>query len=209
MDLQAIVSQIEFRIGNKKHLSAQIVTEIELAQKSLERDPKLNLYFLFRSWAFQAFVDDRAYPMPGDFVKLCDVNQPYYIDSTNTVYRLKRRVADAVFVPGQVGIPQYYAFQNNSFITDKLVDGVYRIFYYGMDTTLSLTGVTENNWTRLAPNVIMLKAAINIAKTLRDFELMNALNAEYQIEYQNLFDLCVAMEDVGHDISRGEFTDAY
>lgn len=206
MNLQAIIDQIEFRLGNKKNLTEKIVGEIVLAQKSLEVDPKLNLYFLFRSWTFQAYVNERAYPMPADFVKLCDVNQPYYIDSTNTVYPLKRRLAGAVFVPGSTGIPQYYAFQSNSLITDKMVDGVYRIFYYGSDPELSLTGITENNWTRLAPNVLLLKAAVNVAKTLRDMDLFNALYAEYQVEYQNLFDMCVSMEDVGYDISRGEFS---
>ncbi len=206
MTLQQMVSQIEFRLGNKRNLSAQIVNEIQLAQKSLEIDPKLNVYFLFRSWAFQAFVTERSYPMPNDFVKLCDTNQPYYLDVNNTVFRLKRRLADAVFLPSTVGVPQYYAFQSMAFITDKLSDGVYRVFYYGMDSVLSLDGVTENNWTRLAPNVVMLKAAMNVAKTLRDMDLFNMLNAEYQVEYKNLFDMCVAQEDVGFDISRGEFT---
>ena len=45
---------------------------------------------------------------------------------------------------------------------------------------------------------------MNISKTVRDMDLFNLTKVEYDIEYRNLADMCVAQEDVGFDISRGD-----
>lgn len=208
MTLSEMLSLAQFRLGNKTHLNAQIISEIKFAQNSLERDPKLNLWFMFRSWAFQAYIGERTYPLPNNFIKMAELYQPFFQTPENAVYNLTRKPAHLVFRPTSEGIPEFYGLEAQMFITDKEADGVYRIFYYASDDELALTTLEENNWTRMFPNILVLRAVMNVAKTLRDGDLFNFTKAEYDVEYKNLFDMCVAQEDVGYDISRGEFTDA-
>ena len=205
MNLSQMIATIQFRLGNKKHIDEHIVNEIRLAQNALERDPKLNLWFLFRSFTFQAYVGERTYPMPNNYIKMCEMYQPYFIDANNAVSRLTRKPADLVFRPTTGGVPRYYGFQADMFITDVEADGVYRIFYYASDDELVVGTREDNDWTRKFPSVIVTRAAMNVAKTLRDMDLFNVLNAEYQVEYRNLFEMCVAQDDVGYDVARGDF----
>jgi hypothetical protein len=205
MKLSAMINQVEFRLGNKKNLRPQIEAEILLAQNALERDPKLNLWFLFKSFVFQSYLTERTYPMPNDFVKMAELYQPYFMDQNNSVSDLKRKPAHMVFRPTQTGTPQWYGLEASMFITDVNADGVYRIFYFASDKELISDLQEENEWTRAAPLVLILRAAMNVAKTLRDFDAFNTLNAEYQVEYKNLHDMCVAQEDFGFDITRGEY----
>lgn len=204
MTLTEMISVAQFRLGNKRNFDAQIVAEIKMAQNALEKDPKLNLWFLFRSWAFQSYIGERSYPLPNNFVKMAELYQPYFQNPQNAIYELKRKPAHLVFRPTTTGIPQYYGLEAQMFITDKDADGVYRIFYYASDEELALTTREENNWTRIAPNILVLRAVMNIAKTVRDMDLFALTKAEYDIEYKNLADMCVAQEDFGYDISRGD-----
>lgn len=207
MTLSDILSTAQFRLGNKKNLDQQIINEIRLAQNALEKDPKLNLWFLFRSFVFQSYVGERTYPMPNDFVKLAEMYQPYFQNAQNAVFNLKRKPTNLVFRPATLGVPEYYGMEASMFITDKEADGVYRIFYYASDTELALGSVEENNWTRMFPSILLLRAVMNVAKTLRDMDLFALTKAEYDVEYKNLHDMCVAQEDVGYDLSRGDFVD--
>lgn len=204
MNLSQIVSQIAFRLGNKKNLDSQIENEIRFAQNELERDPKLNLYFLFRSFVFQSYTTERTYPLPNDFVKMSEMHQPFFQYPTGVIANLTRMPADKIFRPEVSCSPRYYGIEAVMFITDVSLDGVYRIFYYASDTELG-GSVLENNWTRFAAGTLMLRAAMNVAKTLRDMELFSVLNAEYQVSYKDLHDMCVAQEDVGFNIARGDF----
>lgn len=203
MNLTELVAQIEFRLGGRKNITDKIKGEIELAQLDLERDPKLNLFFLSRSFVFQTYLTERSYPMPNDWIKMNENQQPYFMDSNESITYLKRKSAHKVFRPAQAGVPQTYALEAVMMVLDVPADGVVRIFYYGQDEKLTDLN-QENNWTRFAPNVLLLKAAMNVAKTLRDMELFNVLNAEYQISYENLYRTCVSQEDTGFDIARGE-----
>lgn len=204
MNLSQIVSQIAFRLGNKKNLDQQIENEIRFAQNELERDPKLNLYFLFRSFTFQSYPTDRTYPLPNDFVKMSEMHQPFFQYPNGTIAELRRMPADKIFRPEVSVSPCFYGLEALMFITDVSLDGIYRIFYYASDAELG-GSVLENNWTRFASGVLMLRAAMNVAKTLRDMELFNTLYAEYQVSYKDLHDMCVAQEDVGFNIARGDF----
>jgi len=205
MNLSQLLTTARFRLGNRTNIDSQIVSEIRLAQNSLERDPKLNLWFLFRSFVFQSYVGERSYALPNDFVKMAEMYQPYFQTAENAVFNLKRKPAHLVFRPTSGGIPEYYGLEAQMFITDKEADGVYRIFYYASDRELILGSQEDNDWTRMSPNILVLKAVMNVAKTLRDMDLFNLTKVEYDIEYQNLFAMCVAQEDFGYDLSRGDF----
>lgn len=204
MTLSEMVSTARFRLGNKKNFDDQIVNEIRMAQNALERDPKLNLWFLFRSFVFQSYVGERTYPLPNDFVKMSELHQPFFQNPNNAVFNLKRKPAHLVFRPTDAGVPSYYGLEGQMFITDKEAEGVYRIFYFASDLELISGSQEVNNWTRSAPNLLLLRAVMNIAKTVRDLDLFNLTKVEYDIEYRNLADMCVAQEDVGFDISRGD-----
>lgn len=207
MTLTEMLSIARFRLGNKRNFDEQLVAEIKMAQNGLERDPKLNLWFLFRSFTFQSYIGERTYPMPNDFVKMAEMYQPYFQNPEGAVFDIKRKPAHLVFRPTTTGSPEYYGMEGQMFVTDKNADGVYRIFYYGSDVELISSVQEENNWTRLAPNVLVLRAVMNIAKTVRDMDLFTLTKAEYDVEYRNLSDMCVAQEDYGYDISRGDFNE--
>lgn len=205
MTLSDILEAARFRLGNKTNLDNHIAREVRLAQRALETDPKLNLWFLFRSFTFQSYLTERAYPLPNDFVKMSEMYQPYFLNEQNLVSSLKRKPTNLVFRPTTLGVPEYYGLEAQMFITDKDAEGVYRIFYYASDVDLHQGQVEENNWTRISPLILMLRAVMNVAKTTRDMDLFSLTKAEYDVEYKNLHDMCVAQEDVGYDLSRGDF----
>lgn len=203
MNLTTLLNQMRFRLGNRKNLDEQLKGELYLAQRSLELDPKLNLYFLSRSFVFQTYTTEVAYPMPQDFVKMNELQQPYFMDPNESITKMTRKRADQIFKPSVIEPPRFYDMQALMMVTSSKADGVIRIFYFGVDDELT-EEKPSNNWTRFAPNVIMLKALMNVAKTLRDMDLFNTTTAEYNIEYDNLYRMCVAQEDYGFDLARGE-----
>lgn len=168
------VDTLIFRLGRSSRVStafrAQVLSELQTAQRRLEDDPSLPWFLLTdRSHHLLTQYEERV-RLPSDFVRENEEDELRIKVSgeADTSYTaLQKDHWDSVplpFRPGVYGRPKYFTIWGEYLILSPAPDrNDYQIqmTYWKRDNLFSLT--EENLWLRYAPDFLMAEAGITIA----------------------------------------------
>lgn len=205
MNLNKMVSLIQARMGFRDDIQQHIVDEVNLAQYELERDVTFNPHFLWRAKDICICPDCVDYALPPGFLRLDEQNNPLYQETGVSVAReLNRGLAVTTYEPEKAAsnITSFSIYSGNLRLNGRGC-GSLRLFYITATTQLS-DSVLENLWTQHAFSLLMNKAGIALATSLKEEEAYRQFSIDYSIALDRFKRECVAYEDQGMNVARGD-----
>ena len=174
------VAVIQEQLGFRSDLSTNIITNLQLAQKALERGPTKPWFLVSEDSYIRTESGEDRIPLPSDFLQETDQAVLRYIPdsvtSTNPEVDLDKDDYDVLrknflsTVTGsiQTGAPQAYALLGEYFRIFPTPDDDYllRQIYFKTDTALDTN--VENGWLKHVPYLLIGKAGGQIASAIRD-----------------------------------------
>lgn len=169
------ISLIHQTLGFRSDQTANIVTNMLLAQINLELSPNPPWFLLSEDLTTNLTVDDRRVAVPDGFMKEYEKGALFYIptDTTLDEVQLVKDDFDTLFKEyGSTaeGEPEKYSLDGDYFNVFPKPDDVYevRMKCYLKDDTLSSN--IENAWLREVPLLLLGEAGLLLAPGLRDAE---------------------------------------
>lgn len=172
------VAIIQEQLGFRSDLSTSIITNLKLAQTTLEKGPTKPWFLVSEDSYIRTEVDEPRVPIPSDFLSETDQAVLRYVPDTLTdgevdltkddYDTLRKNFFDPDTGTTKSGAPEAYALLGNYFRIFPTPDDDYllRQIYYAEDTVLSTN--VENNWLKHFPYLLIGKAGKQIAGALRD-----------------------------------------
>lgn len=165
-DVKALIAE---RLGNRKNLDNLIISELKLAQSTLETGEFLPWFLLTEMEQTVTNVADYRVGLPLDFLMECEETGLWYEDANGVRHDLEKKDLDQLTATYQTnsgvvtGPPERYALVGNYFYVFPQPDQAYTLktIYYGMDQTLDTN--IENKWLKWCPDLLMAMAGVNVA----------------------------------------------
>lgn len=203
MTLQDMLAMIAFRLGNRKGMEATILREVQLAQSRLEKDPKVDWWFLQKQSNFPIGPSIPAPQLPADYERLVDQTVPLLLDQTQLpLSKLVRAYQeDALLEMGNFSAPTFYSLIGRyiAVLPPALTDGYISLSYIAKEPILTTEGtspVLENQWTKEAFALLMCKAGIALAQAIQHKEALSNFVADYNSAYSEAFTESFARADI-------------
>ncbi len=179
------VSIIEDRLGQRgTTFDTQIITEMKAMQVQLERMPTLPWFLLYHDTSLVMVAETQTVTVPSGFLLEDDYSYMYVIDTdaSSTTKRCVKGTYDELKGSSYFGtnkLPERFALQKKELYFFPTPDAAYSIdwFYYAADTVLS-TNVT-NEWLTEAPELLISKTGLKIARYLRNVDLIALFKEDY------------------------------
>lgn len=189
MTLETIIDLISFRLGNRKGLDTQIVSEINLLQIKEERSGRDLPWFLEVRDDPLIVPTSQSKAVPTGFLRMISVFK------TTTEYDKVPR--EKLKLEGAAGCSLFAISKSTLYLPDEDTDSVtLDIDYYKEDTVLSDSADT-NGWTNNAPDILISAAGAKIAKFLRDVEAFQLFTEDLGAARAELVTEIVAREEAG------------
>ncbi len=172
------VAIIQEQLGFRSDLSTNIITNLKLAQTTLETGPTKPWFLIEEDSYIRTTAEEQRIPIPSDFLSETDQAVLRYIpdDLTDGEIPLTKDDYDVLmanYLDGltgtiETGTPEAYCLMGDYFRIFPTPDDDYLIrqIYYAQDTVLS-TNVT-NGWLTHFPYLLIGKAGGQLAAALRD-----------------------------------------
>lgn len=203
MTIQDMLSMIAFRLGNRKGMEQTILREVQLAQSRLEKDPKVDWWFLQKQSNFPIGPTIPAPQLPADYERLVDQTVPLLLNQDQiALSKLVRAYQeDALLDMGNVSAPTYYSLVGRyiAVLPPAVVDGFISLTYIAREPILTIDGtspVLENQWTKEAFALLMCKAGIAIAQAIQHKDALGNFVADYNSAYSEAFTESFARSDI-------------
>jgi hypothetical protein len=166
-----VVSLIAQRLGNRTDLDAQIISELQLTQDTLERADMLPFFLLTEFVATVTVAAEERLKLPDDFLKEYEEGALWYYDATSASQWAPLKRSSMEQLKGAFtteGYPQYYALAGNYFRLAPVPDEVYsvKMLYYAQDTVLSTD--VENQWLKYCPEWILSETGARMAAYIQN-----------------------------------------
>jgi hypothetical protein len=172
------VAIIQEQLGFRSDLSTNIITNLKLAQTTLEAGPTKPWFLIEEDSYIRTTADEPRLPIPSDFLSETDQALLRYVpdDLTDGEVRLikddydvlEKNYLDSLTGTIETGTPEAYALLGDYFRIFPTPDDDYLIrqIYYAQDTVLDTN--VENGWLKYFPYLLIGKAGGQIAAALRD-----------------------------------------
>lgn len=210
LTLTDMVSMIQFRLGRRTDLAADIEREIRLAQTRLEDSPRLEPWFLVEEVELTLSAGSTSVALPADFVRESEEKQLQYVNE-GLEYPIERGSADEAVesYQGDAGVPKIYV----------LGDGVLRVYPAAdKDYTLRYTvvlrqpeldsgaadPVLSNAWVVDAYPLLMNKALITLAQSLGNDRVLKNASEDMSAAVAELQTRIVQREDSNQTYQRAK-----
>jgi len=169
------VALIQEQLGFRTTLSSSIVTNMKLAQQTLEQGPTKPWFLITEDAYVRTTAEDERLPLPDDFIEEVDEAVLRYVpdavsqddpevDLDKDEYDvLRKNYKDVNTGTTKTGAPEAYALVGNYFRIFPTPDDDYLIhmIYYGEDDTLDTN--IENKWLKYCPYLLLGKAGKQIS----------------------------------------------
>lgn len=215
MSLMEMIAALRFRLGNKKGIDADILREIQLAQKRLEDDPTLEFWFLLQLGTLVVPAGEALVVLPQSFIRGFDGLAPALVVGEGYVDLIRMEGEDARYEFGAaVGTPVAYTFIDNQLKLYPTPDNSYTIDFAFVQRAATLTdtegsAVLTNSFTENAFNLLMNKAGITLSQALRDKEALSNFTNDYNAAFGEMLTRITQREDANfHNQRRKESGDA-
>jgi len=196
------IGLIAARLGNRTGLDEYILTELMMAQDSLEATEPLP-WFLIATASLVTMAGVDRVTLPVDFVR--EYAEAGH-ESSLTVeasdgWRPLRKVGVQTLLdllPAS-GLPTKYAVVGRYVRLHPTPDAAYNMsmLYYSRDTRLS--EVEKNAWLTYAPDLLVAKAGLQVARFLRDMNAVALFKEDLAVAAARLAQHIVARSTVSTD----------
>ena len=183
MTPNAAATLVQARLGNRSGLDTQFHLELQAAQIEMEQDPTLSPWFL-RSYADSVDLSpttSNSILLSASFLRPADgVDNLFYEAATGewkpllllqdkVLYLTAAEQAAANLPTGAPTSAFFETQQPSKYLRfDPYPDVNYTIRYFGYFAAASTSGNVENVWMISAPDLMIAKAGLRIARYLRD-----------------------------------------
>lgn len=215
LTLTDMISMIQFRLGRRKDLAAEIEREITLAQTRLEDSPILEPWFLVQTDPVAVTQGSHTVPLPLLFIRESEEEQ-MQVEVGGIKFPIARASLDDVRAEfqGATGRPQAYVLYGETLEVYPLPDKDYTIEYTYAKRGVSLVSTDptdppdplfvptlSNVWTDNAYPLLMNKALIILAMAIGHKEaLANATN-DFNTAFAEMQTRSVQREDSNRNYS--------
>lgn len=175
------VAAIQQQLGFRSDQSANIITNMKLAQTLLESEPTKPWFMISEQHYIRTTVGEERIPLPdtptaqGRFIQEIDQARFVYIpepgvEDTDPVDLLKDDydLLAKQYAGADAGPPEAYALLGHYFHVFPTPDALYQIKMIFIVAQQTLDTNVENNWLKYAPLFIMGRAGWFTASALRD-----------------------------------------
>ena len=209
MNLTDAIATVQFRLGNRTDLADVIEREIRFAQEREELDPTIDPWFLVQESTLVLEADEQKLALPVNYNREEDDSEILIsIDSKKWAKVVKKDYDDALEVfDGNLGMPQYYCTRGVDVYLFPIPDKQYqlRFPYIKHDTVLSTSPEELSNlWLTNSPFVIVAKAGIALAQSLKNKTALKDFVADHTVARTELQNASVHRNDVNRQLSRIE-----
>lgn len=172
------VAIIQEQLGFRSDLTTSILTNLKLAQQTLEKGPTKPWWLISEDSYTRTTADEPRVSLPADFLSETDQAVLRYVpdDLTDGEVELKKddydtlrkNYFDDITGTTETGSPVAYALLGNYFRIFPVPDDDYLLkqIYYAKDTLLDTN--IENGWLKHIPCILIGKAGGQLAAALRD-----------------------------------------
>jgi hypothetical protein len=203
MTIQDMLEMIAFRLGNRKGMENQILREVQLAQSRLEKDPKVDWWFLQKQSNFTIGPSVPFPQLPADYERLVDqtVLLLSVVGQSNYKKLARAYQEDALVDMGSHSDPTYYSLIGKvvAVFPPATVDYTIGLTYIAREPLLSTAvdaPISENQWTKEAFALLMCKAGIALAQALQNKDALGNFVADYNAAYSEAFTESFARSDI-------------
>lgn len=166
------VALIQQQLGFRTDKSDEIVTNMKLAQQSLEKGKILPWWLKSERSYIYTTADEQRVPLPTDFLREAEDSQLVYVpeDTTEKLVFLDKDTTEQLeqFYGIETGAPKAYSIDGVYFRIFPTPDDVYQIRMVYMKKDQVLDTNIENKWLLHLPYLIMGVTGTLIASALRD-----------------------------------------
>lgn len=198
-----LISLINARLGFRTDRADYILQEAKVAQYALERDVKVNPWFLWRAADICVKEDCVNLTLPPGFLRLCEFNNPLFqpVGQTGAI-TLSRGFADDVYAKelGN-GCPTAFSLQAKNLRLNRKANGMLRLFYMTYNAPLG-QGVEANLWTEHAFDLLLAKTGMAVAASIQNEAALTRFSGDYAEALRAFKAACVAYEDYQHEMTR-------
>lgn len=194
------------RLGKRTGLDANVVVELQQAQRDLE-DGEFLPWFLKKALdGITTTSGTKVVALPSDFIR--ETDEKWWLGTSDGLVRLykggyselyERELFDVDYLSSY-----YYALVGTNMYHFPTPASAMAItgFYFARDAELS-AAETENNWLKYASGLLVAKAGIRMSKTLRDAEAFKLFESDYAEAYNKLIAANVAREQAASNAVMG------
>lgn len=190
MNRDQAVSQIQFILGKRSDLVAEITTQLQFAQNELEKRLELPIFLREETLILGNTIDvERMAPPPGFlreweedalwvYNENLDLTEPRWDPLVKDSPKfLRQAISNDAYDPAR---PRGYSYDGKDFILFPTPDAVYtyRMIYYKADEVLSSN--IENKWLKHFPYLLIGLAGGVIAAGIRDQNALAVFGAMIQ-----------------------------
>lgn len=220
MTRDAAVALILARLGNRQGLATQAIAEMQLAQTTLEQDAMLHPWFLRKREAdITTTTLTNHLIFVNQILALQDITPPGFYQDPDTMewipLEIVREVipfytaADAAAAGVDTGAPQLLDVASVSFgeFSAKVYpfpDRAYNIILQVYSPAPTLETDIENAWLKYAPELLIAKTGLNLARFLRDPGGEKLFREDYEEARSALVRRNVAVDEKGTPAEIGE-----
>jgi len=202
------INLISSRLGQRSGLDNQIKTEMLLAQTELERSPWLPWFLLAEDTNLTTVAEQRTVDVPSDFLMEYEDIPIYLTDTDGEEYQLTKDDYDALASDTYIedsGRPTHYDLVGAKWYFFPEPDAAYslRVFYYAAAQTLDQEEDLENAWLAYAPDLLIAKTGLAMARFLRDNAAIQLFAADLQKAEQRILQLDTARKEAARAVFMG------
>lgn len=160
------VALIKQHLAMKTTLDAAIVTQMQLAQTTLERARTKPWFLEFHNTSLVTVASTRSISLPSGFIVEKEEDTMLLTDSDGNLHEVSKEELSVLkhqFLTSDAGIPEFYALVGSTIEFYPLPDDAYSLdwTYYKADDVL--TSNIENAWLREVPLLLLGSAGQMIA----------------------------------------------
>jgi hypothetical protein len=194
------------RLGKRTGLDANVIVELQQAQQDLETGEFLPWFLKKALDGLATTAGARSVALPGDFIR--ETDEKWWLGAADGVKRLHKGGYDELYerelFDSDYSSSYYYAIVGTSMYHFPTPASVMSItgFYFAQAVMLT-TEETENTWLKYASSVLVAKAGMRIAKTVRDAEAFGLFKEDYAEAYNKLIAADTAREQAAYNAVMG------
>ena len=192
MDRAAAVSRVQQKLAFRTDLETEIIEALQDAQVELEKETTLPWFLQSEVSSISTVDGEERIKLPSDFIREWEDDPLWYYNASAAEDPDKwaplakddlEELREAY--PGE-GAPKAYQLDVKYFRLFPTPDGVYvlKMIYYKHDTTLATN--VENLWLEHFPLLLISKAGLSVATSLRDKDAIGVFAVMEQQHYRSM-----------------------
>lgn len=206
MNRSAAVALMKQGLGFRQSLDDVCVVALQQAQRLVEGGRTLPRFLIVEDAPIAITSGSGAITLPTGFIRVADNRGPYTLDLQNApkfIEKFEILKLRARFSASAAGRPRGYSLRNTDIVFLPTRDAAYTAYWSYYAQAALLTTDIENSWLQYAPDVLIGRAGMLVAKDTRDKEAYDKFEKLYNEAWVVAFAESELREEAGDPIIMG------